>query len=192
MAIRTGHGAGAGVPRIEVLPADELPKGLPAYAGPASPSDTGPDGRFAGGNSVSVQGGKARAGKTKLAVKLGLTDLSEASEFASYRNAANAFRRAQCTALASSVGGGFCGPAPSSLVATAALQLAWSRYLSDEAALSGDADLALKASKLGNDSRQNLLAAHELCAKEATARDTSTDEYASARAAFQASLLTAK
>lgn len=30
MALRAGHGAGAGVPRIEVLPADEIPVGVAA------------------------------------------------------------------------------------------------------------------------------------------------------------------
>jgi hypothetical protein len=37
-------------------------------------------------------------------------------------------------------------------------------------AQSGDAKTLLDASRLANDSRQNLLAAHELCAKEALAR----------------------
>jgi hypothetical protein len=55
-------------------------------------------------------------------------------------------------------------------VASAALQLAWSRYFSDQAALTGDPDLALTASRLADASRQNLLAAHELCAREADAR----------------------
>jgi hypothetical protein len=56
------------------------------------------------------------------------------------------------------------------MVASAALQLAWSRYLSDLSAASGDPELAVTASRLANDSRQNLLAAHELCAREAQAR----------------------
>jgi hypothetical protein len=50
------------------------------------------------------------------------------------------------------------------------LQLAWSRYFSDLAAETGNADLALSASKLANDSRQNLLAAFELCAREAKSK----------------------
>jgi hypothetical protein len=55
-------------------------------------------------------------------------------------------------------------------VATAAWQLAASRYLFDQAALSGERDDFALASKLANDSRQNLLAAHELVVKEAHAR----------------------
>ncbi len=51
MALRSGHGTGAGVPRVEVLPADELPAGVPDDARPESPSDRGVAGRFAPGNS---------------------------------------------------------------------------------------------------------------------------------------------
>jgi hypothetical protein len=83
--------------------------------------------------------------------------------FAEYKGAAEAFRRAQVTRLGATVGGGECGPAPSSIVASAALQLAASRWCFDRS-------MHELGSKLANDSRQNLLAAHELCAREATAR----------------------
>lgn len=170
MALRNGHGKGAGVPRIEVLPANELPIGVPSNAEQQSPSNFDERGKFARGNALSRQGGKARAGKTRLAERMSLRALPSGSDFGRYKAAAVSFRRAQTSALAASVGGGFCGPAPSSLVATAALQLAWSRYFSDKAAEVGDPDLALTASRLGDASRQSLLAAHELCAKEAIAR----------------------
>ncbi len=74
------------------------------------------------------------------------------------------------TELARSVGGGVCGPGPSSVVASASLALAWSRYLSDEAAGTGDLELAMRSARRGETSRQHLLAAHELCAREAQAR----------------------
>ncbi|MFO0675285.1 MAG: hypothetical protein U0169_02045 [Polyangiaceae bacterium] len=170
MTLRKGHGTGAGVPRVEVLPADELPAGVPGNARPESPTDRGEGGRFAPGNALARQGGKARAGKTRLADRLGLTKLPQGAAFAPYKASAVSFRRAQCSALAASVGGGYCGPAPSSFVASAALQLAWSRYFSDLAAQLGDPELALTASRLADASRQNLLAAHELCAKEAAAK----------------------
>jgi hypothetical protein len=170
MALRTGHGTGAGTPRVEVLPADELPAGVPDAARQESPTDRGEAGRFARGNRLARAGGKARAGKTRLADRLGLRQLPDGSAFATYKASAVSFRRAQCAALASSVGGGYCGPAPSSFVASAALQLAWSRYLSDVAAETGDGELAIQASRLANDSRQNLLAAHELCARESAGR----------------------
>jgi hypothetical protein len=150
--------------------ADELPKGVPAHADPDSRIAASEAGKFARGNRRSVLGGKARAGKTRLADRLGLRTLADTSEFRAYKGAAVAFRRAQCAALSATVGGGYCGPGPSSLVASASLQLAWSRFLSDLAAENGDADLALKASKLADASRSNLLSAHELCAREASAR----------------------
>lgn len=174
MSLRAGHGNGAGVPRVEVMPPDELPEGVPAASRAESPTDRGEAGRFARGNGLARQGGKARAGKTRLADRLGLRSLPAGSDFGPYKASAVSFRRAQCAALAASVGGGYCGPAPSSFVASAALQLAWSRYFSDSAASSGDAELALTASRLADASRQNLLAAHELAAKEATARSHRT------------------
>lgn len=170
MTLRKGHGNGAGVPRVEVLPADELPVGVPGEARTESPRDRAEAGRFARGNALARLGGRARAGKTRLADRLGLRKLPEGAAFAQYKAAAVSFRRAQCAALAANVGGGYCGPAPSSMVASAALQLAWSRYIADEAAIKGDPDLALVASRLADASRQNLLAAHELCAREAASR----------------------
>jgi hypothetical protein len=176
MVLRSGHGAGKGFPRIEVLPVDELPAGSPVTAREPSPNDRGEAGRFARGNKLARAGGKATAGKSRLASKLGLRALPEGSAFRQYRAAASSFRRAQCAALASTVGGGYCGPAPSSVVASSALALAWSRYLGDLAAEQGDPELALKAARLGETSRQHLLAAHELCAREATARPRSPSE----------------
>ncbi len=58
---------------------------------------------------------------------------------------ASTFRRVQCAELARTVGGGVCGPAPSSMVASAALALAWSRFFSDRAAIDGDPELATRA-----------------------------------------------
>lgn len=75
--------------------------------------------------------------------------------------------------LARSVGGGQCGAGPASVVTTAALQLAASRYCFDQASTTGDPDLFLKASKLGDASRNNLLSASDLCAAEASSRPKS-------------------
>jgi hypothetical protein len=185
MAVRKGHGTGAGVPRVEVLPADELPKGVPANAEPQSRPSHDKRGKFAKGNALARQGGLARRGKTRLAERMGLTALPEGSAFRPYKAAAVSFRRAQCAELARTVGGGICGPAPSSMIASAALQLAWSRYLADVAAAQGDAELALRASKLADASRQNLLAAHELCAREAQARPRAPTDPLAAFAAYR-------
>ena len=161
MTLRSGHGRGAGQPRVEVLPADELPKGVQAPALAESTSERTRGGRFApGARTVQSAGGNARRGKTRLASKLGLASVASDPTFEPYKKAAEDFKRCQVTALARGVGGGHCGPAPSSFVASAALQLGASRWAFDR----GMYELG---SKLANDSRQNLLAAHELCAKEA-------------------------
>ncbi len=182
MAVRKGHGTGAGVPRVEVLPVDELPAGVPADAGADSRMAATEAGRFAPGNRRSVLGGRAKLGTSRLTSRLGLSTLPEGDAFAAYRRAAATFRRVQCAELARTVGGGVCGPGPSSVVASAALALAWSRFLSDEAARTGDAELAMRSARLGETSRQHLLAAHELAAKEATARPRApADEQAAMR-----------
>jgi hypothetical protein len=170
VALRSGHGNGAGQPRVEVLPADELPEGVPSHADALSRSAAAERGKFARGNRRSVLGGRSRAGQSRLANRLGLATLAADAPIAPYMRSAVSFRRAQCAELARTVGGGVCGPGPSSVVASAALALAWSRYLADKAATSGDAELATKAARLGETSRQHLLAAHELCAREAQAR----------------------
>jgi hypothetical protein len=162
MAVRTGHGAGAGVPRVEVLPPDELPVGVPADARPGSPFDRGEAGRFARGNGLARSGGLAKRGTSRLTARLGLPTLPDGDAFAAYRRAAATFRRVQCADLSRTVGGGMWGPGPSSVVASAALTLAWNRYFSDQAAATGDPDLAMRSARLGETSRQHLLAAHEL------------------------------
>jgi hypothetical protein len=163
VTLRSGHGSGSGTPRIEVLPVDELPVGLPDAARTPSPTDRGPRGRFARGNELARKGGQARARKTRLATRLRLSDTMADPAFEPYQRAAEGFKRAQVAWLAQSVGGGYVGPGPASIVASAALQLAASRFAFDH----GDHELG---SKLANDSRQNLLAAHELVAREAKAR----------------------
>lgn len=192
MSLRNGHGTGSDSPHYEVTLKD-LPAGMPANAGPPSPSDHGSDGRFTEGNESSKKGGETRKGKTRLAERLGLAKLSDGSDFAPYARAAVSFRKAHCAQLATTVGGGKCGAGPSSIVATASMQLAWSRYFSDRAAeTGGDPDLALKASRLGDSSRQNLLCAHELCAREAVVQDTFAAELQAGRAEFQRKLLASK
>jgi hypothetical protein len=169
MALRSGHGKHRGKgPRVEVLPPDELPAGVAVSVPVERPSDRAKGGLFARGNRLASKGALARKGTTRLSAKLGLADIESDPAFAPYKRAAADFRRTQVTALARSVGGGECGPAPASVIASAAWQLAASRFLFDNAR--GRTDWLKLASQLANDSRQNLLAAHELCAREAKAR----------------------
>jgi hypothetical protein len=172
MPLRTAHGEGAGaLVRAERSPVDELPRGVQGPPQASARGERRPNGTFAkGARTAQSAGGRATKGKTKLAAKLGLARLPEDAAFASYKASAATFRRVQCADLARTVGGGVCGPGPSSIVASASLALAWSRYFSDLAAASGDPELALKAVRLGDASRQALLTATELCAREAEAR----------------------
>lgn len=180
MTLRTGHGNGAGAPRVEVLPVDELPAGLAAPSGPSEPvraAALSAVKRTSGGTVADAEsarnlgrlGGLAKAEKVrKLALleTLGLQSLPD--ELAPYVVAAEEFATAEVERLARTVGGGICGAAPASLVQSAALQLAASRA----AFAAGD---ATQGSRLANDSRQNLLAAHELAAREAKARPQAED-----------------
>lgn len=171
MTLRTGHGTGKGVPRIEVLPADELPAGVPAPPRPAPARDA--SGKFLpsdGTSALAREGGKARAEALQLAQLLGLASFDDAHPYAPYARLAREWRDEHMATLAATVGGGAVGPGPASVVSLAALQLGASRYLFDQGARAGDAKMLLDASRLGDSSRQSLLAAHELAAKEAAAR----------------------
>lgn len=180
MALRTRHGNAARfgtAPVLECLPVDELPVGVPDDARVESPTDRGDGGRFAPGNALARRGGKAKGGKSRLAQRLGLAaDLPDDATFKRYRASAETFRRVTCASLASSVGGGYCGPIPSSMVGRAALALGWSHYYSDAAALAADQDaeaaakMVDRATRLGESSSRLLREAHEYAAKEATAR----------------------
>jgi hypothetical protein len=152
------------------LPAAELPAGIPADERvPLPPSDAPerlPNGHFVkGARSAQSKGGKASAGLARIALTIG-ADADE--RFKPYKAMAVAFRKKHMQELARDVGGGYCGTGPSTMVESAARQYAASQFLFDTAGT--DAKLLKLASQLGNDSRQNILAAFELCAKEATAR----------------------
>lgn len=173
MALRSGHGTGAGVPRVEVLPADEQPDPVP---GEPEPVTRRADGTFADSASarlIGARGGKARVARARLVAALGLAELAADSDFAPYRTAGDAFVAEHLAVLARQAGGEV-GPGPSSIVASAGVQLAASRFLSDRAAATGDAKLFAQASSLADSSRQNLLAAFELAVREAKARQQQT------------------
>lgn len=143
MAWRKGHGKNhPGAPTIEVLPARVLPEPVPGTA---------------------QRGG---ATKVKMIRHMVLPDNDVWREYAKH---AEQFRRHHCKELAK-MAGGKCGAAPSSIIATAALQLAVSRWMFEQGAQECDPELLKKASSIADASRQNLLAAYELAVKEAHAR----------------------
>lgn len=173
MTLRKGHGNGAGAPRIEVMPPDELPDAVPAPDAPFTGVARRHNGTFAtpeAARAVGARGGLAKANRVRLARSLGLgLGPGDAAAFAPYRRAASSFRRHHTAELAR-MAGGHCGAGPSSMVASAALQLAASRFLFDVGTSAGDPATIKTASQLADASRQNLLAAYELATREAQAR----------------------
>lgn len=168
--MRTGHGQGAGRPHIEIV-ADELSRGIPEPARPAAARDA--SGKFIpsdGTRALARKGGKAKAESVQLQRLLSLAELPTDHAFAPYARLAREWRDDHMRQLAATVGGGEVGAGPASIVSSAALQLAGSRWLSDRGAELADPKLLLDASRLADASRQNLLAAHELAAREAASR----------------------
>ncbi len=169
MTLRTGHGNGKGVPRIEVLPLDEQPAIIPDDTVPLRRDDKGRIADSETARAMGAKGGLARTHRARLASALGLVELADDCEFKPYRALGDEFVKHHLANLAAQCGGEL-GPAPSSIVVSAGLQKAASIFLGDKAAQSGDPKLFHQMSVLANDSRQNLLAAYELGIREAQAR----------------------
>lgn len=174
MAIRSPHGRAAELgsgPRVEVLPADELPTGVPAEHPDPAGEERGPDGRFRPGNSrLSAKGGRVKKNRVELARSLGIEDLTASDEWKPYLRSAEEFIRAELRHLQERIGAGDLPPSVSAMVVSSAWQLAASRFLNAHAVETGNHDLFTRASALANAARQNALASHELAARAARDR----------------------
>ncbi|HEY5243654.1 MAG TPA: hypothetical protein VIJ22_19370 [Polyangiaceae bacterium] len=174
-----GHGTGAGVPRVEVAHAKDLPKPVPApEAVPTGPVERRQDGTLAGsqaGKALGRLGGKAKARKARLIDSLGLSSVVTETTFGPYRAAAEEFVEHHLGELAK-LAGGHVGSGPSTMVSSAALQLAASRWAFDRGAETSDAALFKLGSQFANDSRQNLLASYELATREAKIREQQPED----------------
>jgi hypothetical protein len=161
MGWRKGHGNGKGQPRIETLPADELPTPNAATT-VASLAERRARGKpFEPGNRAAV------GRRPKLAL-LGVdVDRADPRMVLALRRA-NRYRKQRCAELSVTFGG--CSAGVSGLVASASLALCASRFLYELGAELGDAELLKRASSLANDARQNELAAWELASREGKAR----------------------
>lgn len=164
---------GAEQPRIEVLPAEELPSPVPAPEPRRSVTlRFKPSGGFADRETAlecARRGGEARKRRLRLIASLGLKRCSNDKAFSSYRSAAEEFVQFHIKELAK-LAGGEVGPGPSTMVGSAALQLAASRYAYDKFTDTEDPMWANLGSKWADASRQNLLACYELAVREAQAR----------------------
>lgn len=159
MALRKGHGAGKGVPRIELLPADELPSASPVFA--VRP-DRGPDGRF-------IRGNTAQRAKVTRPGPRGYAHLPLAEDFRPFERWARRYARHRVAELAQ-MHGGYVSAGVSSMIESAADQLAGARYLAAKAKQTLDASLFRDASRLANDGRLSEHAAWEMAALEAEGR----------------------
>lgn len=156
MALRKGHGTGAGSPRIEVLPPDELPSATPSLTVPV---DRTPNGRFAPGNTA------AKKKRIRPGVR-GSLSLDKADPryrvFARWGARYGTHRRREL-ALAH---GGSISAGVGAIVESAAQAMAASRFVQSLAAESADAELFKQAALLASTARQHELAAWELAARE--------------------------
>ena len=164
---------------------------------PAGPVQRDARGRFVPGAATSAAslGGRAKARRNPkhAAAELRLLrDPLVGTPFASAAaepvlraclKAREAWLRAQAATLASDVGGGAVGPAPMALLAAAARKYAGADWLfalaglnavawdrSDAQAPRPRTDVLASAARLTDSARQDVLAAHELAAREAAAR----------------------
>lgn len=160
MALRKPHGSarGAGSPRVEVLPPDELPSVAPAIA---VRSDRGANGQFTAGNTAS-RSRRATPGK------LGGVDTSS-PEFRPFKHWARRYAGHRRDELAK-VHGGDLSAGVGAIIESASLALASSRYCQAKGAETNDVDLLKRAADLSALARQHELAAWELAAREAAAR----------------------
>lgn len=120
--------------------------------------------------ALAPRKGQKAGRKLKLAV-LGIpTDILDAGDprYAACMRAAGTYRKARTRELFELHG--YVSAGASSLLSTAAINLAASRFLYEKFALEGDINLLKVATKLSDSARQNELAAWELCAREGTAR----------------------
>jgi hypothetical protein len=101
---------------------------------------------------------------------LGLVELDETHGYAPYLRLAREHREDHSLAVAAHVGGGRLSPGVSSIIASASLALAASRYMYDLGAQTCSPKLLGQAAQMAERSRTALLTAHELAAREAAAR----------------------
>jgi hypothetical protein len=175
--LRSAHGAardGGRTVVVESPPPDELGAGV--VAPPRPPVLRDAQGRLLpcpGLSELGRAGARALHESRQLSRLLGLWQPPESDAYHPYHRMAREWRDEHTATLAATVGGGTVGPGPASIVASAALQLAASRYLFDLGAQKGDARILASAARLADQSRQSLLSAHALCALEAKAKAAS-------------------
>lgn len=169
MALRKGHGDCKGSPRIEVLPADELPAPLPVEPEPLERRSDGTIANSDAAKALGARGGLAKAQKKKLLQGMGLVNMAEDNTFTPYYRAAQAWLDAT-VAIYAAMCGGALGPGPTALLGNAAIALAMSRHVTDKAFSEQNELHARQATRYWDSMKQMKLAAYELGVREAKMR----------------------
>jgi hypothetical protein len=169
MTLRKGHGNGKGVPRIEVLPPDELPEPIAVAPEPLARREDGTIANSEAAKALGAKGGLARANKKKILHGMGLAHVAEDNKFHPYYKASQAWLESTIEIYAAMCGG-MLGPGPSALLGNAAIALAFSRYLSDRAFEEQDELYVRQATRYWDAMKQQKLAAYELGVREAKMR----------------------
>lgn len=171
MAKRKAHGDAAkrgNLVVIEGLPVDELPCGIPAPPSPVPLRNSAGQLMASPGTTELARIAGLAAGEARLLERMmGFAQLPEDGPMRLYLKLAHQVRDSELDNLRDNVGGGSVPPGAASMVATAALELAASRYLYDRWLTTGDDAAMREAGTHADRSKQTLLAAHELTVKQA-------------------------
>jgi hypothetical protein len=162
MALRNGHGNGAGVPRIEVLPADEQPQ---AQAVGADPLATGRDER----KRIRTTAAARAMAKLPRRSRFMTRELACHEGFEPHNRRRLEWQKARLNELARAHGGSV-SRGVGAIVASAAWLYAAGEFAAELAAKAGDVELFKTAASLTSTARQHELASWELAAREAAAR----------------------
>jgi hypothetical protein len=161
MALRHGHGTGAGSPRIEVAPPDEQPF---APAGVAVPLE---DGRDRSGRIRTAAAARAMAQLPRRGAFLP-RKLTCDPRFEPHNRRRLEWLRARRAELAAATGAVSHGTG--AMLAAAAWLHAGGEFAAERAAETGDLELFKVSATLTSTARQHDLAAWELAVREAQAR----------------------
>lgn len=160
MTLRKGHGTGAGMPRVEVLPPDEQPFTPADVAAPLVTRDDR-------GRVVSSAAARAMAQMPRAGVFLP-RDITVAPGFEVHNRRRRRWLRKRRQELHEVTGGVSHGVG--AMLASAAWLYAGGEFAAERAAETGNVDLFRTAATLTSTARQHDLAAWELAVREADAR----------------------
>lgn len=161
MALRTGHGHGAGSPRVEVLPPDELPQ---AQAAGADPLSTGRDERKRVRTTAAARAMAKLPRRDRFVPRKFACD----PRFEPHNRRRLEWQRRRMAELQAAHGGVSHGVG--AMLSAAAWLYAGGEFAAELAAESGDVEQFKVAATLTSTARQHELAAWELSAREAQAR----------------------